>query len=47
MDWVQPMADGREFKNGGGYRLKYDKEGRMRPQGNQHASEAKHSACCT
>lgn len=39
MDWVQPMADGREFKNGGGYRLKYDKEGRMRPQGNQHAKD--------
>ena len=36
-DWVQPMADGREFRNGGGYRLKYDKEGRMRPQGNQNA----------
>ena len=31
------MADGREFRNGGGYRLKYDKEGRMRPQGNQNA----------
>mmetsp|Transcript_46131 Transcript_46131/g.107935 ORF Transcript_46131/g.107935 Transcript_46131/m.107935 type:complete len:899 (-) Transcript_46131:266-2962(-) len=39
MEWVQPMADGREFKNGGGYRLKYDKEGRMRPQGNQHAKD--------
>ena len=36
-EWVQPMADGREFRNGGGYRLKYDKEGRMRPQGNQNA----------
>ncbi|CAE7592260.1 SWEET14 [Symbiodinium natans] len=39
MEWVQPMADGREFKNGGGYRLKYDKEGRMRPQGNQNAKD--------
>jgi len=38
-EWVQPMADGREFKNGGGYRLKYDKEGRMRPQGNQNAKD--------
>lgn len=36
-EWVQPMADGHEFRNGGGYRLKYDKEGRMRPQGNQNA----------
>ncbi|CAJ1433949.1 unnamed protein product [Effrenium voratum] len=38
-EWVQPMSDGREFKNGGGYRLKYDKEGRMRPQGNQNAKD--------
>jgi len=38
-EWVQPMADGREFRNGGGYRLKYDKEGRMRPQGNQNAKD--------
>jgi len=37
-EWLQPMADGAAF-NKGGYRLKYDKEGRMRPQGNQHAKD--------
>eukprot|EP00746_Dinoflagellata_sp_MGD_P014643 gnl/MRDRNA2_/MRDRNA2_132200_c0_seq1.p1 gnl/MRDRNA2_/MRDRNA2_132200_c0~~gnl/MRDRNA2_/MRDRNA2_132200_c0_seq1.p1 ORF type:complete len:946 (+),score=236.76 gnl/MRDRNA2_/MRDRNA2_132200_c0_seq1:63-2840(+) len=37
-EWVQPMADGAAFRDGG-YRLKYDKEGRMRPQGNQNAKD--------
>jgi len=36
--WVQQMADGQDFKTGGA-RLKYDKEGRMRPQGNQIARD--------
>lgn len=33
-DFVDNMADGPEFR-GGGSRLKYDKEGRMRPNGSQ------------
>jgi len=37
-EWVQPMANGANFKDGGS-RLKYDKEGRMRPQGNQNAKD--------
>lgn len=37
-EWVQPMANGLSFKDGGS-RLKYDKEGRMRPQGNQNAKD--------
>eukprot|EP00929_Paragymnodinium_shiwhaense_P083927 TRINITY_DN44854_c0_g1_i2.p1 TRINITY_DN44854_c0_g1~~TRINITY_DN44854_c0_g1_i2.p1 ORF type:complete len:957 (+),score=282.21 TRINITY_DN44854_c0_g1_i2:71-2941(+) len=37
-EWVQPMSDGADFK-GAGYKLKYDKEGRMRPQGNQNAKD--------
>mmetsp|Transcript_74963 Transcript_74963/g.219596 ORF Transcript_74963/g.219596 Transcript_74963/m.219596 type:complete len:928 (-) Transcript_74963:71-2854(-) len=38
-EWVQQMANGREFKMGGGSRLKYDKEGNMRPQGNWQAKD--------
>eukprot|EP00928_Gymnodinium_smaydae_P053617 TRINITY_DN37565_c0_g1_i1.p1 TRINITY_DN37565_c0_g1~~TRINITY_DN37565_c0_g1_i1.p1 ORF type:complete len:925 (-),score=143.48 TRINITY_DN37565_c0_g1_i1:85-2859(-) len=35
-DWQQQMAWGNDFRNGGRV-VKYDKEGRMRPMGNQQA----------
>jgi len=38
IDWIDQMADGMAFKDGGS-RLKYDKEGRMRPNGSQYSKE--------
>jgi len=37
-EWIDQMADGPSFKDGGS-RLKYDKEGRMRPNGSQYSRE--------
>ncbi|CAE8703732.1 unnamed protein product, partial [Polarella glacialis] len=37
-EWIDNMADGQGFKDGGA-RLKYDKEGRMRPNGSQYSKD--------
>lgn len=37
-EWIDNMADGQGFKDGGS-RLKYDKEGRMRPNGSQYSKD--------